>query len=426
MRQYYMSFLAIGVLAFFWFNTRNDLALESYIELMPDIRTQEPLDLGLSTCLVKWRNHDRARNLTPVATEAIKALNIANTSTCPMAIVDPSSYSAFHIPHFCEKFFMFVSALLWEEDIFGVKNCVRYMQIPLSGDSAEFWSDYTSGADTWVMQMVHTVSETLGDFVVSDDFSKKYDVPVVDHRGLTTQHGGNWFLHPSDAVWLASTVLSLNPCADYGTHTQLLNRSLPTRVRVLQRPHGRTILNVDVVESVVMSRLHNQSRVVDYRVLQTETTSMLTQAELFYNADILISVHGAGETNMAFMKPCSVVIEFCMFGYCEPGASHYFGDLAISAGLLYYRYTESPENMQIESFIVGGHWYLGTGQDCVDLLADLPKDKHEAYGVCMRDGNCRRCARLCNVNVNATVLDGLLTRAMTEREECILNHPLYQ
>lgn len=42
------------------------------------------------------------------------------------------------------------------------------------------------------------------------------------------------------------------------------------------------------------------------------------------STDILVTVHGAGETNMAWMKPCSVVLEVFPWAFYYD----YFGSLA--------------------------------------------------------------------------------------------------
>ena len=56
--------------------------------------------------------------------------------------------------------------------------------------------------------------------------------------------------------------------------------------------------------------------------------------------DVLITVHGAGETLIGFLRPCAVVFEIFPWGF----EKDYFGELAVSAGVQKHRWVESREH----------------------------------------------------------------------------------
>ena len=55
--------------------------------------------------------------------------------------------------------------------------------------------------------------------------------------------------------------------------------------------------------------------IVDARVIPNPSGTLLDQAREIHNADIIIASHGATLTNLAFIRPCTAVIELLPYGY---------------------------------------------------------------------------------------------------------------
>jgi len=54
---------------------------------------------------------------------------------------------------------------------------------------------------------------------------------------------------------------------------------------------------------------------VDVRIVSNPTGPLLGQAQEFHSADIIISSHGAQLANLAFIRPCTVVVELFPYAY---------------------------------------------------------------------------------------------------------------
>ena len=70
-----------------------------------------------------------------------------------------------------------------------------------------------------------------------------------------------------------------------------------------------------------------------FAVVQLEDYSFAEQASIMARARYLVSVHGAGLTNMLFMQPGSKVLELQMQ---DDGTNHYYYTLAADLGIDYY------------------------------------------------------------------------------------------
>ena len=70
-----------------------------------------------------------------------------------------------------------------------------------------------------------------------------------------------------------------------------------------------------------------------FAVVQLEDYSFAEQASIMARARYLVSVHGAGLTNMLFMQPGSKVLELQMQ---DDGTNHYYYTLAADLGINYY------------------------------------------------------------------------------------------
>jgi hypothetical protein len=225
--------------------------------------------------------------------------------------------SAYHQPHFSESFFVFVSVRLLEQQLFGWESaCIRQMHI--SEESRWFWRDLRraqSSRPTWVAELVGIMRGSLGEFVTSDSDVYAGDVLPTSHFTAHTP----WFLHASDAVWLTSQLLRLDTCAYYNS-LRLYSGNTPLNVSILQRRGARVLLNMYAVRQATQRyfvAINTSSRV---GTIEFEPLSIVEQAQRMLETDVLITLHGAGETNMAFMKPCSigtVSVGFRSHAFCQ-------------------------------------------------------------------------------------------------------------
>ena len=67
------------------------------------------------------------------------------------------------------------------------------------------------------------------------------------------------------------------------------------------KDHYRLIINEDEIKSYLISK--------GFKIIKSQDLSFLDQVDLFSNLDCIISLHGAGLTNLIFSKPKSKVIE---------------------------------------------------------------------------------------------------------------------
>lgn len=66
-------------------------------------------------------------------------------------------------------------------------------------------------------------------------------------------------------------------------------------------------------------------------MLVFENMTVDEQVRDMRRSDIVIAAHGAGQTNVAFMRPCSILIEITPYGYKST-----FGPLMVETGIAFH------------------------------------------------------------------------------------------
>lgn len=222
------------------------------------------------------------------------------------------------------------------------------------------------------------------------DKTHKYKESTNQNKNTNTVYNigngnqmNNWFIHESGAFLLGSLVLKENVCKYRNTASDVI-ASNQVSFSILNRINDRRILNYKEIQNK-LKLLHNsfpssstissssishtpQNSVVnitdtiDIDPIKTdnkskaipssssssllwnkqiknitvhsfEGKSLFYQVQAMRSTDVLLTGHGAGNANIAWMKPCSIVIEVFPWAFYIP---NYFGSLAKSAGLLYY------------------------------------------------------------------------------------------
>jgi hypothetical protein len=228
--------------------------------------------------------------------------------------------------------------------------------------------------------------------------------------------------------------------------------------------------------------LNTSTRLIEYTPELTnkamgiyfEEMNFLQQVTNFYQTDILVTMHGAGMTNLIFMKPCSIVIEITPFGF----HSNALDAFTIQSDILHYGWQEDYahtvyknafesrsycKDVVKEMLMTGnkdannGHrglsspaeegWILQgrqnrrlTGKDGKKHSKFLPPGEttntrpdrlfpefNAVYSDrCYEDGVCRSCTReVDGVKVTVEKLLRVLEVSIEDRKQCIMRHPFY-
>ncbi|CAJ1952000.1 unnamed protein product [Cylindrotheca closterium] len=116
----------------------------------------------------------------------------------------------------------------------------------------------------------------------------------------------NYFSKPSDMAVLQRVVL----CSNY---TSGVSKQPKIHVLILNREGSRSLSNGEAIVSTLQDSVLGDFIEVNY--VQDMEGSLHHQALTMHSADIIIAPHGAQLTNLAFIKPCTVVAEIFPRGY---------------------------------------------------------------------------------------------------------------
>jgi hypothetical protein len=196
--------------------------------------------------------------------------------------------------------------------------------------------------------------------------------------------------------------------------------------------------NVDVVstadrKSVAFDPMYWKVPPSNVTMFMTEDQPFETQARSFAQADIVVSIHGAGETNILFMKPCSILIEIYPWQYTPV---YFFHGLANKVGMIH----EYWEANRTEKF----PFFKKEDADCNKQFHPVwfkyqdgigGRKKNETINAmlraeCVKKGSCVTCARLVpSVEVSIPMLHEKLAMGLRRRQSCIhrlVNAGVYQ
>ena len=378
-----------------------------------------------------------------------------------------------HIPHFSEVYFSFFSVALWscalqQEQRQWKRQRRRRLdqtsrgsvQLPpaaattatatalapttaaavvvngleIDTASRQFWTakmDGATGKGAWLRGVVAAAEAILGANTVlsppsttcatPSSSSPPSAAPAAARAYTTGRNPAGWFLHASDAYLLGSRVVGEDPCgAPRNTSTRRRPGERPAvRVGVLQRRRDRVLLN-----AAALSRARagpDGANVTWVPAFVPEGKPLRAQATALRALDVVLSVHGAGLTNIAWMRPCSVVFEAFPYGYYLPG---YFGGLAAAAGLVYRAWHAGPA-ATVTTALLRNKPHCRRAFAEVEALAESRTEGAGAYAErCFRHVRCRACARGADgVVVDPDVWHKMLPELLAQREQCIRQHP---
>jgi hypothetical protein len=174
-----------------------------------------------------------------------------------------------------------------------------------------------------------------------------------------------------------------------------------------------------------LSKAGGRSRFASIVEVSFAGKNLSSQVSLMQSTDVLISTHGAGETNAAFMLPCSIVIEICPFGLGSENSettftSEYFQGLAKSVDLVHRGWVEAKEKC-----VLGPTVKNSAGHVCRKIYDPLSPEPDLALNQCSNNVYCRACVRLADIRLNLSRLGIALESALAARERCIEKHFLF-
>jgi hypothetical protein len=333
--------------------------------------------------------------------------------------------------HFSRIYFRFFSLLLWgirfdEADGPSIRGGV---QIPVGMHDK-------SVNVRWITDMVSAVDK----FFHVKSYHHESSDPIATKKRIKIDFNAHYSFLPSqglDSYILGSIIMGRPICP---LRLQLLQPSrsnaAETTVRVLNRHKDRSISNaeevVDYIAQVINStrRIRNRVLYFDEKTLApqfssiTDTDAMVmykdtplaSQVSAMYDTDVLVAAHGAGLTNLVFMRPCSILIEIFPYHY----APHCYADYAAGVSVLYYK-INTPLNRTV----------LSTEKSCRGVLPLVNDPAQAAALSCEWDESekskkCRFCARgNPSMSVDTKALGGILREALPQRERFMETHPAY-
>jgi Glycosyltransferase 61 len=128
---------------------------------------------------------------------------------------------------------------------------------------------------------------------------------------------------PTACRWLRGRLLKALPQVNPPLPRRIyISRALATKRRLLNEPELIEVL-----------------RSLGFVSITTENLSVAEQARLFENADVVVAPHGAGLTNILFMRPGTLVLE--LIPILKPKTCYY--SLASAMGVRYACVTDAPD-----------------------------------------------------------------------------------
>ena len=193
------------------------------------------------------------------------------------------------------------------------------------------------GDNVWLVQPIRTENlftpkgyPAESDFVIESTNTATKLYKINNTKFLSKQR---------DAEWLQKAVLK-------GDFRQGPSTEYPLRVLILDRAgNSRHWIFSGQTKKLLESSWNagNDTNVLAVSILSNPKGNLTLQAKAFHEADIIISSHGAQLTNLAFIRPCTAVLELFPHGYYRG----FFQPLVVAAeGLSYdgYIIDTNPRN----------------------------------------------------------------------------------
>lgn len=189
-----------------------------------------------------------------------------------------------HFPHISEQLFQMLELALTSTETF-----YALLLLPRFHDNA------------WISGLFQSV----GDRVVTIDLtclrSEVQEAKYCFHSLFYfPQHPTDWFRTADGCIQMRSMVLKgLNLTTNGGTQAVILNRK-----------KSRSIHNIEEVAAVVRRYLKVEPIILDF-----DNSTFAQQVSNISTASYLFAAHGAALTNIVFLRPTAMVVEFFPYNY---------------------------------------------------------------------------------------------------------------
>lgn len=351
----------------------------------------------------------------------------------------------------------------WKTQIVAPTSCASLSRSAMNAKTTAFEQGISSSIKSSIDAATNSNSVTLSNSGRKESNNGgPYRVPT-DAGWI--RYDRKWFHHASDALYLSSLVLREDPCRYQGAASTLLSR--PLSFLILNRKNDRKLVNIDEIVAAINSvsgaavdsqkdppsapfkaypkieGITNPDTASEHpNVFLFEGASLETQTRTLSQTDIVIVPHGAAETNLAWLKPCSIVLEVFSWAFYDPC---YVG-LCNSVGLVHHWWQE-PKKHTVQTYSKIGAITVCNSQvedTATRIAADWDKYKTRqpdrlipssgnqslfdsfVTEECMRDGDCRTCCRgALEVTVSIPYMKHILKQAIVDRHKCIASHPFY-
>eukprot|EP01089_Gocevia_fonbrunei_P001703 TRINITY_DN1158_c0_g1_i2.p1 TRINITY_DN1158_c0_g1~~TRINITY_DN1158_c0_g1_i2.p1 ORF type:complete len:368 (+),score=21.46 TRINITY_DN1158_c0_g1_i2:109-1212(+) len=216
-----------------------------------------------------------------------------------------------HIYHWMQEMAWLWTVQIYNDTWGGIYPSLEDSEIILP---AQFQPNKTK----WMTEMYNTIIPSKS-IIWSDSDREKYNTShlMCTPKGVFGSLRSEIMLGPKDCQALREKVHKQHGI-ELWSHVRegamWKWRKPPFRLLITERPEGRIITNLNGVISIV------ESLGIPYQIWKGNMSSFADQVHTFASAGVVLSLHGAGLTNMLWMRYQSVVIEIfpykmVRFGY---------------------------------------------------------------------------------------------------------------
>ena len=342
--------------------------------------------IQVPSCLVHWKYASNSSG------------HVYNPESCqypiPYVAHKQREHLTHHFPHFAQMYFHFISEMLSP----SITRCTTYVVLRSNSKLAQALR--MKKPMVWIDGLITALNRVV-DHSTIDIEHEQVSYPTTPPPSLS-------FYHAADATILTSVVLGSSPCPKgHKSAAPKLN------LLILQRQGTRKIANVIEILHGLQTNL---SDFIDSSVsVVTTETSFRDQVALFHSVDIVLSPHGAGLSNIAFMKPCSVLLEIFPYAF----SINMYENLARSVDLGYISWMEPLQN---SIFTQKRKPY------CLEQLGRVSEESPMNISrSCFHSAECRRCFRDPEkIILTATIAGTEVRNAIKYVKKCSEHHIFYR
>ncbi len=193
-----------------------------------------------------------------------------------------------------------------------IKGRVAVLSFPFAGTNYAHWL-LDLLPRIYLIEQAGIDLNTIDYFIVNDYLSA-VQIESLTHLGISKNRvlTSQWNPHIQASDLIVPSLVSGENSCDPNWSLGWLKQKFLTKLRIKKDQQSliyinrksvsyRRVLNEDKLESLLVNR--------GFKSLSLEERSIFEQAELLYNASVVVAPHGAGLSNLVFCQPKTIVIE---------------------------------------------------------------------------------------------------------------------